>query len=358
MSPVPDFPIVDLPIRPPYAPMEARPGLKVPPEGPVRYEPKWDGFRCLAYRVGETIALQSKAGRPLGRYFPELVAAVARLDQERFLIDGEIVIPLEDGSFSFDDLLQRIHPAESRVLKLSTETPARLLLFDILVDGPRLLTKETQDARRAALEAFCDRLRVPAEGTAPATIQLSPATLDRAQALRWLDEKSAKDTDGVVAKERAKDYRAGLRDGMVKIKRLRSIDCVVGGFRRGTKGTVGSLLLGLYGEDGTLDYVGHTSAIAAKERPALAKRLEALQCAEGESFTAGAPGGPSRWNNDLDTTWVPIRPELVIEVQYDHWSGGRFRHGTRIVRWRPDKAPRQCTLDQVKASGAEADADL
>lgn len=355
---MPDFPIVDLPIRPPYAPMEARPGLKLPAEGPVRYEPKWDGFRCLAFRVGGTVALQSKAGRPLGRYFPELVAAVAALGQERFLIDGEVVIPLEDGSFSFDDLLQRIHPAESRVLKLSTETPARLLLFDILVDGQRLLTKETQDARRAALEAFCARLGVPAEGSAPATIQLSPATLDRAQALRWLDEKSAKDTDGVVAKERAKDYRAGLRDGMVKVKRLRSIDCVVGGFRRGTKGTVGSLLLGLYGEDGALDYVGHTSGIPAKERPVLAKKLEAFVCAEGESFTAGAPGGPSRWNNDLDTTWVPLRPELVVEVQYDHWSGGRFRHGTKLVRWRPDKAPRQCTLDQVRPSGAEGRADL
>lgn len=346
----PAYPRFELPIKPPYAPMEAKPAAKLPPPGPWRYEPKWDGFRVLVFREGDRLALQSKRGLPLGRYFPELTAATRALPADRLVLDGEIVIPhatAKGEQFSFDDLLQRIHPAASRVAKLAAETPARVLLFDALVVDGAKLTDQPLDERRARLEALVGTF--PRDGT----FRLCPSdtTLEAGQA--WLEELPSNVSDGVIAKRRDLPYRAGLRDGMLKVKRLRTVDCVVGGFRYGAKGgQVGSLLLGLYDEHGRLHHVGHTSSIAAKDKPALTKRLEALR---GESAfgEGGGPGGPSRWRPEAETVWEALAPTLVVEVRYDHWSGGRIRHGSKLVRWRPDKDPRTCTFDQVPAALAE-----
>jgi ATP-dependent DNA ligase len=343
-KPIPDapFPRLDLPITPPYAPMEARSVEQIPSGAEWVYEPKWDGFRCLAFRDADTVALQSKAGQPLGRYFPELLDALKQLPAKRFVLDGEIVI-VSGGKLSFDDLLMRIHPAESRIRKLAAETPAHLLLFDLLVDERgRDLTKMPLHDRRERLEAFMAKSRVGA-------IELSPASRDRAEAERWLKDYGAMGCDGVIAKLAGEPYHSGDRKAMQKIKRLRTADCVVGGFRyaSGNSRAIGSLLLGLYDDQGQLDHVGFASSFTAAERAELKKIVEPLK--GGTGFTGRAPGGPSRWSTERSAEWEPVEPRLVCEVRYDHFSGGRFRHGTKLMRWRPDKKPRQCTVDQVLA---------
>jgi ATP-dependent DNA ligase len=329
----------------PLLPMEARSVDRIPRGDVWQYEPKWDGFRCLVFRDDKHIELQSKSGQPLTRYFPELVEAFARLPGPTFVLDGEIVVPAGDA-YDFDALLQRIHPAASRVKKLAAETPARFIAFDLLAaeDGAPLLALPLEE-RRKRLEAFA---RPQLERNR--SIELSPLTRDPAEAERWLKDGGGR-LDGVIAKRRDVEYRPADRSAMQKIKNFRSADCVVGGFRygEGTK-VVGSLLLGLYDGDRLLHHVGFTSNIKATERKALTTKLERLIKPPG--FTGKAPGGPSRWSTKRSAEWQPLKPELVVEVCYDHFSGGRFRHGTRLLRWRPDKAPRQCTLDQVERKRA------
>jgi|SRR5262245_11270695 len=311
------------------------------PTGPGwQYEPKWDGFRCLIFREGGKVELQSKSGRPLTRYFPELVEAALAVKAERFVIDGEIVVP-DDGGFSFDALLQRIHPAPSRIKRLAAETPALLIVFDLLAgdDGSALTDLPLQE-RRPRLEVFARRYFK--DNT---RIRLSPATTRLSEAKAWLKDVGAA-LDGIIAKRRDLAYRSGDRSGMQKIKNYRSADCVVGGFRYNEgKPVVGSLLLGLYDEAGLLHHVGFTSTIPRSEKPSLTARLEKLIAPPG--FTGNAPGGPSRWSTARSAEWQPLKPKLVVEVCYDHFSGHRFRHGTTLLRWRPDKAPRQCTLAQL-----------
>lgn len=305
------------------------------------YEPKWDGFRCLVFRSGEQVLLQSKSGQPLGRYFPELLEAFRKLPQGKFVLDGEIVIVAE-GKLSFDDLMMRIHPAESRIRKLSKETPASLLAFDLLVDerGQKLVDRPLSE-RQQRLEAFFKR--VPESSS----MRLSASTLDRAQAQRWMRDLAGAGFDGIVAKRLDAPYASGERTAMVKIKRMRTADCVVGGFRYSSRGdSIGSLLLGLYDDDGLLQHVGFTSSFNPKFRQQLKKILKPLQ--GGSGFTGRAPGGPSRWSTERSGEWERLEPKLVCEVQYDHFSGGRFRHGTKFLRWRPDKAPRLCTFEQLQ----------
>jgi ATP-dependent DNA ligase len=334
---------VSLPLRYPIEPMEADPADELPTGSDWLFEPKWDGFRCVAFRDGDDIRLQSKAGKPLTRYFPDVVALLAGIGARRFVLDGEIVIPV-DGKLSFDDLLQRIHPAASRVDKLAAEHPARLLVFDLLADERgRSLVKLPLGERRPRLEAFARKYFPPR-----AAIRLSRATTRRATALQWLATGGGGELDGVIAKRLSLPYRAGERDGMVKVKRQRTADCVVGGFRYASRGKeVGSLLLGLYDDEGLLNHVGFCSSLGARERTGLVTRLERLVKPPG--FTGKAPGGPSRWSTERSAEWKPLRPELVVEVGFDHVSGGRFRHGTRFLRWRPDKAPAQCTMAQLEA---------
>ncbi len=340
-----------LTLQPPFEPMEALSTDVLPRGAQWRYEPKWDGFRCLAFRDGKTVELQSKSGRLMTRYFPELVAALAALEPKRFVLDGEIIVGLGD-SVSFDALLQRIHPAASRVRKLSVETPALFVLFDLLV-GPKggVLTGKTCDERRRALEDFFRSYCRKAD-----RLHLSPTTTKLAEAEAWL-QRADHVFDGVVAKRRDLDYRSGERTGMQKIKNFRSADCVVGGFRYNEgKPVVGSLLLGLYDAHGRLHHVGFTSTIKREDKPALTKKLERL--IEPPGFTGNAPGGPSRWATRRSSEWQPLAPKLVVEVCYDHFTGERFRHGTRLLRWRPDKAPKQCTFAQVEQKTANLSALL
>ena len=334
------FPLpLDLP------PMEARLVDELPEEPGWQFEPKWDGFRCLAFRAGEEIELRAKSGKPLGRYFPEVAAVLRRLEPSLFVLDGELAIPVGE-TFSFDALQMRLHPAESRTKKLAAETPAVLFLFDLLAtpDGASLLQTPLLQ-RRAALEAFFRSIG-PAEA-----MRLSPFTRDAAEAGRWL-EASGGALDGVIAKRVDGVYEPGER-AMLKVKKRRTADCVVGGFRyeRNSR-LVGSLLLGLYNNEGKLDHVGFTSTLHDLDRKALTRQLETL--IEPPGFTGNAPGGPSRWSTKRSGEWQPLRPELVVEVRYDHVSGGRFRHGTRLLRWRPDKAPRQCTFEQIEPPAAMA----
>jgi len=320
--------------------MEAR-SVEAVPVGPGwQYEPKWDGFRCLAFRDGNAVALQSKAGEPLARYFPEMVEAVRAVGARRFVLDGELVIP-QGGSLSFDDLLQRIHPAESRVEKLAAGTPALLIVFDLLVDeNGRSLTKLPLAERRPRLERFASTHLAKSP-----RIVLSPATGDPARAKKWFTATRGA-LDGVIAKRLDMAYQSGNRDGMQKIKQRRTADCVVGGFRYASKGRiVGSLLLGLFDRRGLLHHVGFTSSPTESDRRAMTPKLEKLVAPPG--FTGNAPGGPSRWSTKRSTEWQPLKPTLVVEVEYDHVTGDRFRHGTRFVRWRPDKKPKQCTFDQI-----------
>ncbi len=347
MEPAVDFPTLDLPVRPPYAPMEALSVDTLPPGEEWSFEPKWDGFRCLAFREGERVVLQSKSAQTLTRYFPELVAALSALPLRRVVFDGEIVVA-RDGRLDFDALLQRIHPAESRVRKLARETPVTYLVFDALVDdaGRDLTALPLTERRRRLEQLFAD---VPADGT----LRLSPVTADRALAGRWLAELGAGGLDGVVAKRADAAYASGERTAMRKVKRMRTVDCVVGGFRYAqTGGEIGSLLLGLYDDAGLLHHVGFSASFTVPERRALKPVLEPL--VEPPGFTGGAPGGPSRWSAGRNTEWKPLAPRLVCEVRYDHFSGGRFRHGTKFLRWRPDKAPRLCTYAQVEGGGDDS----
>lgn len=322
------------------SPMEAKLVAELPTDDGWQFEPKWDGFRCLAFRDGDSIELRAKSGKPLGRFFPEVIEALQTLSVKRFVLDGELVIPV-GASLSFDALQMRLHPAASRVTRLSKATPALLVLFDCLLDarGASLIDAPLTQ-RRAALEKFFGSLR------SPGLLRLSPYTHHRKEAQRWL-ERAGGALDGVIAKRIDGAYIAGGR-AMLKVKRMRTADCVVGGFRYESDGDqVGSLLLGLYDDEGKLDHVGFTSSIPARERAALTKRLEKLISPPG--FTGDAPGAPSRWSTERSTEWEPLKPELVVEVRYDHVSSDRFRHGAKLVRWRPDKAPRQCTFEQLAA---------
>lgn len=331
---------MSLPIKPPYMPMEARTVDAIPEDDGWQYEPKWDGFRCLAFRDGAKIKLQSKSGQPLERYFPELVDALANVKPQQFVIDGEIIVPI-DGTLSFDDLLQRIHPAESRIRKLSVETPAQLIVFDLIVDDKgKSLADVPLEERRQRLEKFHGSFL-----RGNHTLRMTPATTELATVRKWFKQVGG-GLDGVIAKRLDQPYMSGERTGMVKIKQHRTADCVVGGFRYAEKKRViGSMLLGLYDDVGLLHHVGFTSSFTAKQREELTPKLEKLIKPPG--FTGQAPGGPSRWSTKRSTEWQPLAPKLVIEVEYDHFTNGRFRHGTNLKRWRPDKAPRQCTLDQV-----------
>jgi ATP-dependent DNA ligase len=318
-------------------PMEARLVSELPGEIGWQFEPKWDGFRCLAFKDGKNVKLRAKSGKPLTRYFPEIAALLGHLKPKRFVLDGELLIPV-GKTLSFNALQMRLHPAQSRIDRLSRETPALLMCFDMLQDGREVLVGSPLAIRRKALEAFFagsgshDRLR------------LSPFSRKPADARRWLSKAGHGALDGVVAKPLAEPYQPGER-AMLKVKCLRTADCVVGGFRyESNSKLVGSMLLGLFNKDGELDHVGFTSGIKDSERKALTKRLDALR--GGEGFTGDAPGGPSRWSTERSAEWVPLRPKLIAEVRYDHITGDRFRHGTKFLRWRPDKAPRQCTFEQ------------
>ncbi|MBV9233224.1 MAG: ATP-dependent DNA ligase [Candidatus Eremiobacteraeota bacterium] len=320
--------------------MEAQSVAALPDETGFQFEPKWDGFRALCFRDGDSVALQSKSGQPLARYFPEVTAAALAVKTPRFVLDGEIVVPVEDR-LDFDQLLQRIHPAATRIAMLAKEYPAIYVVFDLLFDdrGEKLHARPLAE-RRPLLEKFAKKyLRDSAR------FKLSPATTDRATVAKWYKSVGGA-LDGIIAKRLDIPYSSGDRKGMMKIKRLRTADCVVGGYRTSSDGSsLGSLLLGLYTDDGDLDYVGFTSGFSAAEKQSLFKRLAAMKA--GASFTSRIPGGPSRWNRGKETAWVPVRPEIVLEVEFDHVSGGRFRHGTRPLRFRPEKAPRQCTMDQL-----------
>ncbi len=334
-----------LPLTKNYPPMEALPATELPAGPEWQYEPKWDGFRCLAFRDNNRVDLMSKSGKPLTRYFPELVAAFAALKATRFVVDGEIVIPV-DGGLSFDHLLMRIHPAASRIEKLSQLTPSILIVFDLLVNGKESLVKQPLEARRQRLDEFARKYLKSNQ-----TIRLSPATQDLAVARKWFNMGVA--LDGVIAKRRDLSYQSGQRMGMQKIKRQRTADCVVGGFRYLEKQkVVGSLLLGLYNDEGELDHVGFTSSIQAKDRPALTAKLKKMIKPPG--FTGKAPGGPSRWSTKRSTEWQPLDPKLVAEVQFDHFTAGRFRHVTKFLRWRPEKSPKDCTLRQVELENRSA----
>ena len=327
-------------------PMEARLVAELPSPPGWQYEPKWDGFRAVVGRDGKSADIRSKSGKSLSRFFPEIVDALLATKERRYILDGELILPL-GGALSFDALQQRLHPAESRILRLSRETPAQLMLFDCLTLGHEDLMGAPLRERRAALERFHEQ-----EGTA--TLLLSPATEREKVATAWL-ERSGGALDGIIAKQIDLPYRSGER-AMMKVKNYRSADCVVGGFRRteGGKGAA-SLLLGLYDKAGALNHVGFTSSFKADERPLLLQRLTPLVGVPG--FTGKAPGGPSRWNRGEESAWEPLRPELVVEVVYDQVTGGRFRHGTRFLRWRPDKAPQQCTCDQLQMELRPAELD-
>ena len=323
----------DFPVPLDTAPMEAKAAAELPDGPGWRFEPKWDGFRCLAFRDGDAVELKAKSGKSLTRFFPEVAERLVALDQTRFVLDGELMIQV-GGAYSFEALQMRLHPAESRIRRLSAETPATLVAFDCLMDATaRSLMDAPLVDRRAALEGFT-----------AAGLELTPYARDRGEAQAWLDHLTA-NLDGVVCKRMDGVYEAGGR-AMIKVKRLRSADCVVGGFRyQSNSRLVGSLLLGLHDAGGKLDHVGYTSTITDAERPALTRRLEAL--VEAPGFSGDAPGGPSRWSTERSGDWQPLRNELVVEVRFDHVSGGRFRHGTKLLRWRPDKAPRQCDKAQL-----------
>jgi ATP-dependent DNA ligase len=330
-----------LEVKPGLPPMEAKLVDALPEGEGWQYEPKWDGFRCLVFRDGAEVALMSKSGKPLGRYFPEVVDSVLGMEADRFVLDGELVIPV-GGILSFDALQLRLHPAESRVNRLAIETPAQLILFDLLFSKETSYLDAPLELRRRSLEIIYAAEQHD-------DLLLSLCTSDIEVARGWLDQVGAA-LDGVVAKRLDGRYEPGER-AMLKIKAMRTADCVVGGFRYGTNSKqVASLLLGLYDEAGLLHHVGFTSSIPAMEKAALTKRLEAL--VEAPGFTGDSPGGPSRWSTERTGDWQPLRPELIAEVRYDHVTGRRFRHGTKFLRWRPDKSPDQCRMDQLQPEAA------
>jgi ATP-dependent DNA ligase len=310
-----------LPLSPPVLPQLARTAKALPTGGNWVYEPKWDGFRCIAFVDGGDAYLQSRNGKPLRRYFPELT-----FPDGSYVLDGEIVLFDSEGRQDFDALGQRVHPAESRIRMLAEQTPTRFIAFDVLAADGEVLMELPQAERRARLEAIVD-----------APVDLTPATRDPADAEPWLQG-----AEGVIAKDLSCPYRPGERVGMMKIKRVRTIDAVVQGWRPGKEeGTVGSLILGLYTEDGRLRTVGHTSGFNAKQKRELPAKL-----APYETGKRGT-GDPSRWANDRELEWIELRPELVVEVQFDHVSNERIRHGAKISRWREDKDPRACEVDQL-----------
>ncbi|MEP6764599.1 MAG: ATP-dependent DNA ligase [Gemmatimonadaceae bacterium] len=334
-------------LRPPLAPMEAQTSEHLPLGWEWQYEPKWDGFRCLVFRDGADVYLQSKSN-PLARYFPEVAQNILRIKAKRFVLDGELIISV-GGALSFDALLARLHPAASRIQKLSLETPATFVVFDMLQDEhQQSLLDEPLFVRREMLEDFAFR-NLPASG-----LLLSPATESAEVAASWF-QKSGGGLDGVIAKLIGAPYASGERSAMRKFKHLRTAECVVGGFRYGSGAaskTVGSLLLGLYDAQGKLNHVGYTSAMSADERKRLTPKLEKLI---GTSvFDGNSPGGPSRWSSERSAEWQPLKPKLVVEVQYDHFSGNRFRHGTDLLRWRPDRVPKSCTFAQLKLAKGSA----
>jgi ATP-dependent DNA ligase len=314
---------VDLPLKPPVQPQLARPKPELPVGDQWAYEPKYDGFRAIVFVDGEASMIQSRSGKPLARYFPEL-----RFPAGRYVLDGEIVIDAAEGGEDFDALQQRIHPAQSRIQMLAEETPARYVAFDLLALDDESWLPRPFEERRAALE---EHAREP--------VTVTPLTRDPSEAEPWLGSG-----EGVVAKDVRAPYRPGERTGMVKVKRLRTIDAVVVGYRPGKEeGTVGSLILGLYDQQGKLHVVGHSSGIRAADKRALVSKLEPYETGKREY------GDPSRWKNEKDLEWIELRPELVVEVTFDHVSGGRIRHGTKILRWRDDKPPREARLEQMQA---------
>ena len=323
-----------------YAPMEAKKAKELPVGANWQYEPKWDGFRCLAFKDDIMIKLVSKSGQDLTRYFPEVVQCLGKLKSKSFVLDGELVIAQKD-IFSFDQLLQRIHPAQSRINKLSVDIPATFIIFDLLVDqSGKLLTEKTLEERRTLLELFAKKFI-----SAGNDIILSPICTDINLIEDWHKNFGHK-LDGIIAKDKTLSYQSGTRKGMVKVKWLRTADCVVGGFRYSVDGKgVGSLLLGLYDDNQLLNHVGFTSSFNAKGKLELIAKLQPLIHKPG--FTGQAPGAPSRWSTERSAEWQPLKSKLVVEVQYDHFSDGRFRHGTKFLRWRPDKKPSECTYEQT-----------
>src|SRR6266403_1711291 len=299
-------------LKPPLAPMETRSVNEIPTGDGWQYEPKWDGFRCIAFRDGEQIYLQSKNGQPLARYFPDVAGALIRLPSKQFVLDGELVVPV-NGALSFDELQLRLHPAASRVAKLAKAHPATYIVFDLLAESGQVYLQRMLRERRQLLEKFArSNLRSAKD------LRLSPATTDRDTANEWF-QRAGGDLDGIIAKRLDAAYASGERTAAVKVKQIRTADCVVGGFSSGFK---------------------------ASERRAITKKFEALKKTPG--FTGNAPGGPSRWSTERTGEWEPVAPKIVVEVAYDHFTGGRFRHGTKLLRWRSDKDPRQCTMDQVE----------
>jgi ATP-dependent DNA ligase len=320
-------------------PMEALLVDRLPEGKDWRYEPKWDGFRCLAFKRGTTVTLRSKSGKPLERYFPDIVSVLGKLAAEKFVIDGELLVKGESG-YSFSDLQMRLHPAASRVNMLAREQPATLVIFDILeTDQDMTIMSAPFSARRLVLERFWKKYCSHIDA-----IKLSPQTNSLTEAMKWLDSTGWY-IDGIVAKHASDGYVPGERV-MQKYKAIRTADCVVGGFRYGKDSNlVGSLLLGLYDESGRLNHVGFTSSLAKADKPSLTKKLEKLIHEPG--FTGNAPGAPSRWSSERSAQWKPLWPKIVVEVSFDHVTDDRFRHGTRLVRFRPDKLPRQCTMEQL-----------
>jgi ATP-dependent DNA ligase len=312
-----------LPLSPPVLPQLARSAKALPSGARWVYEPKWDGFRCIAFVDGGEVELQSRNGRSLTRYFPELA-----FPEGRYVLDGEIVVFGADRQPDFDLLGQRIHPAKSRVTMLSEQTPARFIAFDVLSVDDEVLLDLPQHERRGRLEQLVDR-----------PVDLTPSTTDPAEAEPWLHG-----AEGVIAKERDAPYRPGERVGMVKIKRVRTLDAVVRGWRPGkAEGTLGALILGLYGTDGQLREIGHSSGFTAKEKRELPAKLGPYETGERGS------GEPSRWSQGRDLEWIALRPELVVEVAFDHMSNGRIRHNAKVLRWRDDKPPEACTVEQLDA---------
>lgn len=325
-------------------PMEAKSSPKLPEGEGWWFEPKWDGFRCLVFKDGDAVRLQAKSGKPLTRYFPEVVEAVRNARPKRFILDGELLASA-GGAFSFEALQMRLHPAQSRIERLARESPAVLTAFDLL------LSPDGRDLRSAPLKERRRLLVLLISEIGGGRLTITPGAADRSLAQSWID---AGKLEGVLAKRLDEPYREGER-AMVKVKRQRTADCVVGGFRYASNSNlVGSLLLGLYDDQGLLDHVGFTSGLSATDKPALTKSLEALK--GGLGFTGDRPGGPSRWASERSAQWTPLRPELVVEVSFDHVSGGRFRHGTRLLRFRPDKAPDQCRMIQITCAASAPDA--
>src|SRR5689334_4561680 len=341
------------PLAPPIEPMLAKLADELPPAGDVLFEPKWDGFRALVFRGDHEVFIQSRDSRPLDRYFPELHDALLERLPKACVLDGEIVIATPRG-LDFDALQLRLHPAASRVAKLAKETPSSFVAFDLLAAGGKSLMSEPQRARRVALEKLLARAASP--------VYLTPVTLDREQAQHWLEHFEGAGLDGVIAKPAALPYQPGKR-AMIKVKHARTADCVVAGFRwyKTGKEAVGSLLLGLYDDEGVLQHVGVTSSFSMAMRKTLVKELAPLrkdaiknhpwrEWAGAAAESSRMPGGHSRWSAGKDLSWEPLRPERVCEVKYDHLQGDRFRHAAIFLRWRPDKPPEECRYDQLEVT--------